>query len=493
MNTLYLDIFSGISGDMFLGAALDLGVDFPRLEAELGKLGLDGYHLHQKRGEKSGISGVKFDVHLEHDGHSHGDHGHHHHDHEEADHSHGHAESAAQPIGFKKAQAHSHEHGHSHSHTHEGGHTHSHSHSHDHDHDCGHDHGHSHDNHAHGHGHHHEDDHHHHGRNFADIRAMIQGSTLSPWVKEKAVAVFHRVALAEGKVHGKPPEEVHFHEVGAVDSIVDIVGACIALELLGKPRVLAAPVVEGTGWVNCAHGRFPVPTTATLEILGARGIALTQCEEPHELVTPTGAALLAEFVEHFGPMTGLVARKIGYGLGTRDNKTRPNVLRAVLGETTSNPQPTTHVQSLDWETDRVAVLETNIDDQNPELLAHAAERLLAVGALDVFQVPVQMKKGRAGVLLTVLCAEAEADRFTEQVLRETSAFGVRRSVTERRKLRREFREVATEFGPVTVKLGLLNGQVLHVAPEFESCRKLAEAKGIATQAVFSAASAAACP
>jgi uncharacterized protein (TIGR00299 family) protein len=438
MNTLYLDIFSGISGDMFLGAALDLGLDFHRLEAELGKLGLDGYHLHQKRGEKSGISGVKFDVHLEHDGHSHDDHGHgHDHDH---GHSHGHADrpDASHPSDH-----------------------------HDHDHD-----------------------HHHHGRNFADIRAMIQGSTLSPWVKEKAVAVFHRVAVAEGKVHGKPPEEVHFHEVGAVDSIVDIVGACIALEQLGKPRVLAAPVVEGTGWVNCAHGRFPVPTTATLEILGARGIALTQCEEPHELVTPTGAALLAEFVEHFGPMTGLVARKIGYGLGTRDNKTRPNVLRAVLGEVQGSASK---AQGLDWETDRVAVLETNIDDQNPELLAHAAERLLATGALDVFQTPVQMKKGRTGVLLTVLCAEADADKFTEQMLRETTAFGVRRSVAERRKLRREFREVATEFGPVTVKLGLLNDQVVHAAPEFESCRKLAEAKGVSVRTVFTAASAATIP
>jgi uncharacterized protein (TIGR00299 family) protein len=454
MNTLYLDIFSGISGDMFIGAMLDLGVDFSRLEAELGKLRLDGYHLHSRRAQKSSIEGVKFDVHL---AHAHG-------------HSHTHEEPTAAPrtksvldtLLFRKTAptAVHHEHGHSHRHHHHD------DHGHHHDHD------------------HHHDEHEHHGRNFADIRGMILASSLSDWVKQKAIAVFHRVAVAEGKIHGHLPEEVHFHEVGAVDSIVDIVGACIALELLDKPRVLAAPVVEGTGWVNCAHGRFPVPTTATLEILGARGIALTQCEEPHELVTPTGAALLAEFVESFGPMTGLVARKVGYGLGTRDNQTRPNVLRAVLGEVQGSESK---AQSLDWETDRVAVLETNIDDLNPEVLAHVSERVLAAGALDVFHTAVQMKKGRPGVLLTVLCAEAEADKFSEVLLRETSAFGVRRTLAERRKLRREFKEVSTPFGPVTVKLGLLNGQIVQFAPEYESCRKAAEKSGVLVREVYGAA------
>ena len=227
-------------------------------------------------------------------------------------------------------------------------------------------------------------------------------------MKKKSVAVFQRIAEAEGKIHGLPPEKVHFHEVGAVDSIVDIVGACIALELLGKPRVLAAPVVEGTGWVDCAHGRFPVPAPATLAILGARGVGVTQCDEPHELVTPTGAALLAEFVENFGPMRGLVAEKTGFGLGTRENKTRPNVLRAVLGKlSTLNSQPST---SLDWETDRIAVLETNLDDVSGEILGHFVETALTAGALDVFHTPVQMKKNRPGVLLTVLCAETDADQ-----------------------------------------------------------------------------------
>ena len=169
---------------------------------------------------------------------------------------------------------------------------------------------------------------------------------------------------------------MHFHEVGAVDSIVDVVGACIALELLGKPRVLAAPVVEGTGWVKCAHGRLPVPVPATLAILGARGIGLTQCDEPNELVTPTGAALLAELAESFGPMDNLTAEKIGFGLGTRDNETRPNVLRAILGEQSMAQAPKSKVAAsgLDWETDRIAVLETNLDDFTGKFWAHLSKR-----------------------------------------------------------------------------------------------------------------------
>jgi uncharacterized protein (TIGR00299 family) protein len=280
---------------------------------------------------------------------------------------------------------------------------------------------------------------------------------------------------------------VHFHEVGAVDSIVDIVGACIALELLGKPRVLAAPVVEGHGWVECEHGRFPVPALATLEILGQRGIPLTQCEEPQEIVTPTGAALLAEFAEVFGPMPGLVAEKIGYGFGTRQLATRPNCLRAVLGTAAA----TGKASGLDWESDRVAVLETNLDDINAELLGAFVGKALAAGALDVFFTPVTMKKNRPGVQVTVVCPENDADRFAELLLRETTAFGVRQTVATRRKLAREFVPVATPWGEVTVKLGKLNGQTIQAAPEFESCKALAEKQGIALKAVYEAAIAAA--
>lgn len=427
MKTLYLDIFSGISGDMFIGAMIDLGVDAHQLEHELTKLKIDGYHLHVARKQKSNIEGVKFDVHLAHD----------HHD------------------------EHSHSHGHDHKHEHE--------------------------EHHHGeeaHGHADDEAHaHEHSRNFSQIKELIGHSALSSWVREKAAAVFGRVAVAEGKIHGMAPDQVHFHEVGAIDSIIDIVGACVCLEMLGRPRVLAAPVVEGTGWVNCAHGRFPVPTTATLEILGGRGIALTQCDEPHELVTPTGAALLAEFVESFGPMRGLVASRVGYGLGTRDNKTRPNVLRAVLGEVSGEGAGEAH----DWETDTVVVIETNLDDINAEVLGLFVERALATGALDVFQTPIQMKKNRPGVLLTVLCGAADADQLCAMILRETTAFGVRRTVADRRKLHREVVLVPTPLGEVQVKLGRLDGRIVQRSPEFESCRRVAERAGVPVKAVYEAA------
>ena len=429
MKTLYLDIFSGISGDMFLGAMVDLGVDFDALEAELKKLKLEGYTLSANRRQKCAIDGVKFDVHLADGG--------------EGDHSH----------------SHSHDHSHEHSHSHDHEHSHEHSHG--------------------------SDDGHGHSRNFAQISEMIHKSTLSDWVKQKSVTVFQRVANAEGKIHGMPPFEVHFHEVGAVDSIVDIVGGCIALELLGKPRVRSGPVIEGTGFIMCAHGRFPIPAPATLNILAERGVAITQCEEPNELITPTGAALIAEFAEDFGPMQNLTPEKVAFGLGTRDCETRPNVLRAVLGK------ETTSTGGNDWETDTISVLETNLDDISSEVLGDFVERALNAGALDVVHTPIQMKKNRPGVQLSVLCAECDADKFCEMILRETSAFGVRRTLTERRKLQRETKTVTTPHGEVTVKLGLLNGEVVQVAPEYESCRAIAAQADVPLKAVYDAAVAAA--
>jgi hypothetical protein len=265
--------------------------------------------------------------------------------------------------------------------------------------------------------------------------------------------------------------------------------------------VLAAPVVEGIGWIDCAHGRLPLPAPATLAILGARGIGLTQCDEPHELVTPTGAALLAEFAENFGPMKNLVAEKTGFGLGTRENKSRPNVLRAVLGVQSAvqpvapkqseggSPLSKTAMRGLDWETDRIAVLETNLDDCTGEILGVFVETALVAGALDVFHTPIQMKKNRPGTLLTVLCGETDADRFSEMILRETTAFGVRKTIAERRKLRREFAEVKTPFGKVTVKIGRLGGKVIQAAPEFESCRKLAERAKVPVKQIYEAAAA----
>jgi uncharacterized protein (TIGR00299 family) protein len=420
MKTLYLDIFSGISGDMFIGALIDLGADPRKLERELRKLHVNGYHIHVTRSHKSSIEGIKFGVHLHED----------------------------------EPGAHRHE---------------------DHPHPR----------------HEHKNGHHAHGRTFEDIRKLIAKSRLSAWVKRKSTAVFRRVAVAEGRIHGLPPAEVHFHEVGAVDSIVDIVGGCIALELLGKPRVIAAPVMEGMGWIHCAHGRFPIPAPATLAILSDRGIGVTQCEEPNELVTPTGAALLAEFAESFGPMRNLCAEKVGFGLGTRENRTRPNVLRAVLGVETPGTRPADSNSGFDWEIDTVWVLETNLDDISAEILGHFLERALAAGALDVFHTPIQMKKNRPGVLLTVLCGESDADKLTELIFRETSAFGVRRYSAARRKLRREIVTVKTPFGPVAVKLGRLNGKIVQAAPEFESCKAAAAARKAPLKQVYEAASRAA--
>jgi pyridinium-3,5-bisthiocarboxylic acid mononucleotide nickel chelatase len=417
MKALYLDLFSGISGDMFLGALIDLGVDAQKLERELKKLKLAGYRLNVVRKQNAGIAGVKFDVRL--------------------------------------TNAHEH--------------------------------------------HHHE-----HSRTFAEIRRLITRSKLSPWVKQKSVAVFRRIAEAEGSIHGVPTEQVHFHEIGAVDSIVDIVGACIALELLGKPHVLASPVVEGIGWIDCAHGRLPVPAPATLAILGARGVGVTQCDEPHELVTPTGAALLVEFAESFSPMSHFTAEKIGFGLGTRENKTRPNVLRLVLGRTgvapasnqnefllkrkkTTETGATPVLRALDWETDHIAVLETNLDDCPGEILGAFVGTAFNAGALDVFHTPIQMKKNRPGVLLAVLCNEADADKFSELILRETTAFGVRRTIAQRRKLRRAFAMVKTPFGRVTVKIGRLGDKVIQAVPEFESCRKLAKQAEVPLKQIYNAA------
>jgi uncharacterized protein (TIGR00299 family) protein len=234
------------------------------------------------------------------------------------------------------------------------------------------------------------------------------------------------------------------------------------------------------GTVRCAHGEFPLPAPATLEILKARHVVVRQCDVPHELITPTGAAILAEFAESFGPMPPLAVQRIGYGLGTRQLRNRPNVLRAVLGAAS---------QSLgrDWETDTVTVLETNLDDINAELLGRFVDRAFEAGALDVFHTPVQMKKNRPGVLLSVLCRDGDADRLTERMLVETSAFGVRRHVCERRKLRRESIRVQTEFGELSVKLGRLDGRVVQASPEFESCREASERAGVPLKRIYEAA------
>jgi uncharacterized protein (DUF111 family) len=246
-------------------------------------------------------------------------------------------------------------------------------------------------------------------------------------------------------------------------------------------------VVEGTGWIECAHGRFPVPAPATLAILGEAGIGITQCDEPNEMVTPTGAALLAEFVEKFGPMENLVAEKIGFGLGYRENKTRPNVVRAVFGEEATVAVSGQAASGADWETSRMAVLEANLDDCTGQILGNFMELAMAAGALDVYYTPVQMKKNRPGVLLSLLCAEADANKFLELILSETTTFGVRQTIAECHRLRREFIQVSTPSGEVVVKIGRLGGKVVQRAPEYESARKIAAQAGKPVKAIYESA------
>jgi len=401
MRVLYFDCFSGISGDMTVGALRDLGVEEAVFHQALEGLGLGGeFHAHFHRGERQNIAGWKFDVHA---------------------HSHSHHEP----------------------HQHHGN---------------------------------EQDGHSVHGRSFREIRELVEKSSLSEFIKSRSVATFLRIAVAEGKIHGRPAEEVTFHEVGAIDSIADIVAACAGLEALGVDRVFASKLVEGTGWVDCAHGRFPLPAPATMDIL--TGIPLRQIEESGELITPTGAALLAEFANSFGPLPEMRIEKIGYGLGTRDSAPRPNVLRAVLGECAETP---------DGEVDEITQIETNLDDFTAELAGATMERLFAAGALDVFFTAAQMKKNRPGFVLTVLASEEKASELARIVLTETSAFGVRMHRTRRMKLRREFRDVETSYGPVRIKLGFLGDELVQAAPEYESCRETAKKAGVSVRDVHLAA------
>ena len=314
-----------------------------------------------------------------------------------------------------------------------------------------------------GHHHHHHDHDHPHGRNWAEIRDLLKKSKLAPEVRDSALGMFQRVAEAEAKLHGVPVETVHFHEVGAVDSIVDLVCAAAGVHYLQVGEITATIPVDGTGTIQCAHGKFPLPAPATAEIL--RGIPFRQIDVPHELTTPTGAAILAHFVKKFGPLDSFASEKIGYGLGTRDLPGRPNVLRAFLGKDSA---------SGGVNSDTVVEIRTHLDDITGEHLAHAVDRLMAEGALDAAVSPLVMKKGRPGHLLTVLALPADAEKLASWVLRETTAFGLRMERVERRTLRREEKTVQTPHGPVRVKLGYLGDKLVQIHPEDDDCRRLAK-------------------
>jgi len=305
----------------------------------------------------------------------------------------------------------------------------------------------------------------HHHRTWADIDRLLVESRLSPAVCSLAQRIFERLAVAEGKVHGLPPQDVHFHEVGALDSILDIVGTAAGLVRLGVKQIVCGPLPLGAGMVETAHGRYPLPAPATLELLS--GWPLVSDPARVELLTPTGAAIIVT-VAVPGSCPELTLQRVGYGVGSRDLADRPNLLRGLLGEA---------VPETGLERDRVTVIETHLDDSPPEWLGHLMERLLAAGALDVAYTPLQMKKNRPGVRVTVVAEPARAEALGRLLLRESSAIGVRFSSCTRLKLRRESGEVATVAGVVRVKLLYEGETLLRVTPEYASCHQLAVATG----------------
>src|SRR5215471_7895261 len=408
-RTLYLDCFAGASGDMLVGAMLDCGLDFELLRRELLKLGVEGYELSLRRASRSGISSAKFDVHL-------------------------------------TGEPHSREHHHIHEHPH-GEHPHG---------------EHSHGEHSHG-----RNPQSHH-RGLSEINRIISSSNLGDRVKQRAQTIFQRIGEAEAKIHDLPIEAVHFHEVGAIDSIVDIVGACVAFDALKIDRIISSPLHVGSGTFQCAHGTYPVPGPATAELL--KGVPIYSKDVEGELVTPTGAAIISTLAESYGPMPMMKIEKVGYGAGTRDYPKFPNALRAIIGE-------------LEEDADRtpatVTVIEADIDDLNPQVFGYLMEKALSAGALDIFYMPAQMKKNRPGVLLTLLCNPPDRERMCDLIFRETTTLGVRYRIEQREILKREFVTVETEYGPIRIKVSRAeDGRVMNVSPEFEDCRAAAEKNGV---------------
>ncbi len=333
--------------------------------------------------------------------------------------------------------------------------------------------------HAHGHVEHAHTPH----RGLNEIRALIEGSSFPASVQAASLRVFRRLAEAEARVHGIAPEQVHFHEVGAVDSIIDIVGACLGLESLGVTGVSFGPLPLGHGTVACAHGLLPLPAPATVELL--KGFPVTSVDETFELVTPTGAALLTTWktLDHFPEGSRIL--KVGQGFGHRTLSGRPNVLRAILMESVAvDPLRAADAGPA---TDICLVLECNLDDLPPELMGNLMQRLLAAGALDAFMTPVQMKKQRPGILLTVLCRPDQRSAIRDLIFRESTTFGIREYPVQRTILERRHETVETVFGSVRVKIGRWQGADITTSPEYDDCRRVAESAGVSVRAVYEAA------
>jgi uncharacterized protein (TIGR00299 family) protein len=459
MKILYYDCFCGISGDMNLAALIDLGVPKEYLTEELLKLKVASeYEIKIEKASKLGITGTRVDVILKS---------------KLEDNTHIlekalHENKQDEEHGYKHPHVHTHneEHDHDHKHSHENGELHSHPHSgeaHHHD-ENNEKHEHSHEEHD------HRQEHHH--RNLKDIEQIINSSDLSAKVKKLSLDMFMKVAEAEAKVHGKDLYEVHFHEVGAIDSIVDMVGAAICLDYLKVDKIMASPVQVGGGFVRCAHGRIPVPAPATVEIL--KDIPIKAGIVQFETTTPTGAAILAANVQEFTQKVDFSINKIAYGIGHRDLEI-PNVLRVYLGETESYE-----------EVEEQYIIETNIDDMNPELYAYVEEKLFEAGALDVYKTAIFMKKGRPAIKLSVLTNEKVEKAVLQVIFEETTSIGVRKYKVEKIMLNREFSKVKTEYGDITIKKAYYKGKLVKYKPEYEECVSLAKEKNISIDKVYKA-------
>ena len=439
---LYFDCFSGASGDMIAGALLDAGVPFDVLGRAVDSLGLDGVGVGSERVDRSGIGAAKFRVTVGRG-----------------------AADAPAPAGHSHDRGHSHDHVGDHAHPH----AHDHGHSHAHDHGEDHEHGHAHD-HAHAPGDPAHDNVHHHHRGLAEIVQIVDRSSLSPAGKERASRLFRRLAEVEAGIHQVPVETVHLHEVGAVDSIVDVVAAVCALEWLAPDRVVASPLNVGSGMVNCEHGELPVPAPATAELLV--GVPTYSQGPPMELVTPTGALIVTEYADVYGPAPPMRVERIGYGAGDRNPAGRPNVLRALVGEGTGTGA-----------FERVVVLECQIDDMNPQLYGALMDRLAAAGSLDVFYAPIQMKKNRPGTLVTVVAPPGRRDALSDILFRESTTIGLRVTETERERLEREAVVVETPIGSIRIKVARRDGAIRNAAPEFEDCARLAAERRLSIKEV----------
>jgi len=410
MRIAYLDCFSGISGDMFIGALIDSGVAPELFQQTVAALNL-GASLEISRVNRSGISATKVDVVVD-----------------------GKKDSPREAHASEP-----HEHGHPHDHHHDP--------------------------------HHHQ---HPHSRGLNEIRQIINAAKISGSAKRTAIEIFETLGAAESKIHNVPIEEIHFHEVGAVDALVDIVCAAVGAEALGVEEFICSPLNVGSGTVKCAHGTFPVPAPATVELL--KGTPVYSSGVQAELVTPTGAAIAVTLINRFELFPAMTVEKSGYGAGTRDFTGHANVLRLTVGETTGRNtagEGARATQTPVAQVETVTVLEANLDDLNPQVFGYLMDRLLEAGALDVFAVPVQMKKNRPGTLLNVLAKPEDADQITKIIFDETTTLGVRRREEQRQVLARRWQGVSTRFGDIRIKIASLNGTVTSYAPEYEDCRRIA--------------------